>query len=59
MTKPLSIFDIVDNDAKARAIEEARADVAAGRVVDHKIVREWLAKLAAGENAPPPIPLED
>ncbi len=57
-----TIIDItygVDNDAKDRAISEARADVAAGRVVDHEIVAAWLARLAAGEDAPPPIPLED
>ncbi|HYE48938.1 MAG TPA: hypothetical protein VEB20_05065 [Azospirillaceae bacterium] len=58
MTKPFSIFDLVDEDAKARAVEEARQDAAAGRVVDHDTVMEWLARLAAGERLPPPVPPE-
>ncbi|MBJ7414654.1 MAG: hypothetical protein JHC88_04160 [Niveispirillum sp.] len=52
-----SIFDDVDEARKARAIEEARADVAAGRVVPHAVVGPWLLKLAdaleRGEALPP------
>ncbi|MDG3443010.1 hypothetical protein [Nitrospirillum amazonense] len=55
MTEPASIFDIVDEDAKRRAIEEARASVAAGNVVDHDVVVEWLEQLLAGKKAPPPF----
>lgn len=53
-----SIFDEVDEAAKARAIAEAEADVAAGRVVPHEIVRAWLlemrAAIADGRPLPPP-----
>ncbi|MFY8092055.1 MAG: hypothetical protein ACOVN0_01115 [Niveispirillum sp.] len=49
-----SIFDDVDEARKARAIEEARADVAAGRVVPHAVVAQWLERLAKGERPPPP-----
>ncbi len=52
-----SIFDDVDEARKARAIEEARADVAAGRVVPHAVVGPWLLTLAdalqTGEALPP------
>lgn len=52
-----SIFDDVDEARKARAIAEARADVAAGRVVPHKVVADWLVMLAdaleKGETLPP------
>ena len=45
-------------DAELDAADEARraaeADVAAGRVVPHERVRQWLAKLARGEREPPP-----
>jgi len=40
----------------AAAIEEAPASVAAGQVVLHAIVREWLRDLAAGRYRPPPSP---
>ncbi|TWB25339.1 CopG family transcriptional regulator [Nitrospirillum bahiense] len=54
MTQPASIFDIVDEDAKRCAIKEARASVAAGNVVDHDVVVEWLEQLLAGKKVPPP-----
>jgi hypothetical protein len=47
-----SIFDAPDEAAEARA----DADIAAGRVVSHDRVREWLLKLAAGRYEPPPEP---
>jgi predicted transcriptional regulator len=56
MDQPVSIFDEIDEEIEARAIEEARADVAAGRVVPHERVREWLLRLAKGEKVPPPTP---
>jgi len=56
MDQPVSIFDEIDEEVEARAIEEARADVAAGRVVSHERVREWLLRLARGEKVPPPTP---
>ena len=50
-----SIFDLPpDAEAEARLDAEAEADRAAGRVVPHERVREWLAKLARGEKVPPP-----
>jgi len=55
MTRPPIILG-ADEEAEARAIAEARADYAAGRVVPHERVREWLLKLARGENVPPPSP---
>lgn len=36
-------------------IDEARAAEAAGDVVPHEVVREWLLALARGEDAPPPL----
>ncbi|MDG3444007.1 hypothetical protein [Nitrospirillum amazonense] len=58
MTKPASIFDIDDNGAKHRAIDEALEAVARGDYVDHEVVREWLLRLAAGEDLPAPIPVK-
>jgi predicted transcriptional regulator len=53
--KPQSIFDIPPDEAtEARLDAEAEADYAAGRVVPHERVREWLTKLARGEKVPPP-----
>jgi predicted transcriptional regulator len=50
-----SIFDVPpDAAAEARLDAEAEADFAAGRVVPHERVREWLLKLAKGEKVPPP-----
>jgi len=50
-----SIFDIPpDEAAEARLDAEAEADFAAGRVIPHERVREWLLKLAKGEKVPPP-----
>ena len=36
------IFEERDREAEAAAIRRARADVAAGRVHSHEIVKEWL-----------------
>jgi len=50
-----SIFDIPPDEAEeARLDAEAEADFAAGRVVPHERVHEWLLKLAKGEKVPPP-----
>jgi predicted transcriptional regulator len=54
-TKAESIFNMPpDAEAEARLDAEAEADVAAGRVVPHERVREWLMRLAKGERVPPP-----
>ena len=43
-----------DAETEARLDAEAEADYAAGRVVPHERVREWLMKLARGERVQPP-----
>ena len=54
-TKARSIFDMPPDAAVEKRLDaEAEADYAAGRVVPHERVREWLAKLARGEKVPPP-----
>jgi hypothetical protein len=54
-TKERSLFDMPpDAAAETRLDAEAEADVAAGRVVLHERVREWLKRLAKGEKVPPP-----
>jgi hypothetical protein len=44
----------VDEAVEARLDAEAEADYAAGRVISHERMCEWLTKLAKGERAPPP-----
>ena len=54
-TEVNSIFDMEADEAlEARLDAEAEAAYAAGRVVPHERVREWLTKLARGERVPPP-----
>jgi HTH-type transcriptional regulator/antitoxin HigA len=45
-----------ENVEQARLDAEGLADVAAGRVIPHDQVAEWLARLAKGEKVPPPCP---
>jgi predicted transcriptional regulator len=53
--KTKSVFDLPPDKAHEASLDaEAEADYAAGRVVPHARVREWLAKLANGEKVPPP-----
>ena len=50
-----SIFDIEPDEAhEAERDAEAEADLAAGRVISHERMREWLTRLANGEKAPLP-----
>jgi predicted transcriptional regulator len=49
-----SVFDQIDGEAEARAIDEAEAELDAGKGIAHEKVREWLLKLARGEITPPP-----
>ena len=37
-----SIFDKIDEEEEKRAIEEAEADIKAGRFVSHEEVVKWL-----------------
>jgi len=54
-SKISSIFDVPPDAAtEARLDAEAEADYAAGHVVPHERVREWLMRLAKGEKVPPP-----
>jgi len=54
-TEIKSIFDMEPDEAhEARLDAEAEADYAAGRVISHERMMEWLAKLAKGERVPPP-----
>ena len=49
-TEIKSIFDMEPDAAhEARLDAEAEADYAAGRVISHERMMEWLAKLAKGE----------
>jgi hypothetical protein len=54
-SNPHSIFDTPPDAAvEARLDAEAEADYAAGRIVPHSRVREWLQRLMKGERVPPP-----
>jgi hypothetical protein len=54
-TDARSIFDIPPDEAlEARLDAEAEADYAAGRVISHERMCEWLTKLARGEKVPRP-----
>jgi len=51
-----TIFDDIDEEAEARAIAEAEADVAAGRVVPHEQIVEWLKSWGTPNERPFPLP---
>jgi hypothetical protein len=54
-TKTESVFDLQpDEAAEAAADAVADAEIEAGKGVPHRVVREWLLKLAKGEWLPPP-----
>ncbi|TAN49470.1 MAG: hypothetical protein EPN26_11270 [Rhodospirillales bacterium] len=44
------------SDAEWQAIEEGRADVAAGRIVDHETVAAWLKTWGTEPRQPVPRP---
>ena len=54
-TKTKTIFD-TNTDTEARAIEEAEADVAAGRLVPHEEVVKWLQSWGTPDELPCPVP---
>ena len=54
MANTAPIFDYEDEDARERALAEARADLDAGHGVDNERVRAWLKDLAAGRRTPSP-----
>ena len=49
-----NILEGVDDDAEARAIAQAEADVAAGRVVPHDTVMKWLKSWGTADEVPCP-----
>jgi predicted transcriptional regulator len=55
MNLPLpSVFDPEYAAAEALAVQQGEADIAAGRVVPHAKVVEWLASWGADDELPPP-----
>ena len=56
MAKTKTIFDEIDQDTEARAIAEAEADVAAGRVVPHDEVVKWLRSWGTPDELACPVP---
>ena len=55
MRKPEpSLFDESDPGHDARREAEADADAAAGRVVPHHLVAEWLRKVGTPDEEPMP-----
>jgi predicted transcriptional regulator len=56
MAKTKTILDEIDQNAETRAIAEAEADVAAGRVVPHEEVLKWLRSWGTPNELPCPVP---
>ncbi|MBQ1561117.1 MULTISPECIES: antitoxin [Caulobacter] len=55
MAKPEpDIFDEFEDEADRQAMAEADADIAAGRVVPHERVVEWLKSLGTPNQLPTP-----
>jgi len=48
------IFDGFEDEADRQAMAEADADIAAGRVVPHERVVEWLKSLGTPNQLPTP-----
>jgi predicted transcriptional regulator len=48
------IFDALEDEAELAADAAADADLAAGRVVPHERVREWLKSLGTPDQLPTP-----
>lgn len=48
--------DAAEREALRAAVERGRAAAAAGQVVPHERVREWLLDMEAGGDAPLPQP---
>jgi len=49
-----SIFDEIDEEAEERALAEAEADVAAGRLISHEAMTRWLLSIGTPNELPPP-----
>jgi predicted transcriptional regulator len=50
-----SLFDPADDAEEARAMAEAEAALAAGRVVSHEAVTRWLQSWGTADELPPPV----
>lgn len=54
-TDAKSLFDPQTDEAVEALLDaEAEADYAAGRVISHERMCEWLTRLSKGERVPPP-----
>jgi predicted transcriptional regulator len=49
-----TLYDKPDAEAEARALEEAEADIAAGRTISHDAMRKWLRSWGKKNELPPP-----
>jgi predicted transcriptional regulator len=56
MNEPNIIFEGIDAKAEERAMAEAEADIAAGRVVPHADVVKWLKSWGTPDELPCPKP---
>jgi len=56
MADPAPIFDEIDEEAEARAIAKARAEIAAGQGVSHDEVMKWLKSWGTPNELPRPKP---
>lgn len=56
MAENASIFDKIDDEAEARAIAKARAEIAAGQGVSHEDVVKWLQSWGKPDELPCPVP---
>jgi predicted transcriptional regulator len=54
MNAERGIFEEEDEAAEEASIKRAREDVAAGRVVPHRLVREWLQRVGTPEETSMP-----
>ncbi|WP_161625052.1 hypothetical protein [Paramagnetospirillum caucaseum] len=54
MPKPTQ--SVADDEAKARAIHEARESVARDGVIAHQDMMAWLGSLGTDHETPPPEP---
>jgi predicted transcriptional regulator len=56
MARTKTIFDQIDEDAEAKAIVEAEADIDAARLVPHEEVVKWLRSWGTPNELPCPVP---
>ena len=56
MAEPAPLFDDIDEEAEARAIAKARAEITAGKSVPHEEVIKWLQSWSTPNELPAPKP---